>query len=681
MSGSNSGPVDAFATANFIPLDSSGSASNKNKQKNKPKKLKGKKKSKSAGNTPVKGQSPTRSSAEGLKRRKSNGNGNGNGKDKQAANNSASKKNKKKQKKNNNNNNTKNVEKDRHSAIQTLQTKVLSKLASMARLNNKDKEIVNNKENKSGPAENQFDVLQNLPSSGHYAQAPESSGPASTPDSEYEPELPEDAGSSYVTLEDSDGGYDLAEHFEETNHIERQAQTVNQMQVENHGNDTLRIQSPISIASSESIQLYDEETDKESFTNLSKPIDSKAETAVKDDDGFIAFELSDNENSITETENTGDSGQDNGTRPEKRKRGILSKIAGALKIEPRGQKRRREEEEDLQTTAPWTIGRDYSREGEVSMWLHKELLDFVESVSPTDVQIELRASTVDRIQKCVKSLWSDATLCVFGSYATNLYLPDSDIDLVIISEDQRYDTRSSLYQLANALKSAQIAVTVEVIASARVPIIKFKDRKSGISVDISFERYGGVVAADTIMHWVVERPGLRELVIIIKYFLAKRELNSVPDGGLGGFAVVCLVLSFLQMHPKVASGDILPEENLGVLLIQFFELYGKNFNYDNVGIFVKGNGSYFDKNLDHQLQIRGGKYSLVIRDPNDETNNISRSTYNLRNIRRAFAGAYDILTTQCYEMDALSRRQWVNKSLLASILYIRDDRNVALRYE
>ena len=35
--------------------------------------------------------------------------------------------------------------------------------------------------------------------------------------------------------------------------------------------------------------------------------------------------------------------------------------------------------------------------------------------------------------------------------------------------------------------------------------------------------------------------------------------------------------------------------NLGVLLIEFFELYGKKFNYNNVGIRLVGSGSYFHK--------------------------------------------------------------------------------------
>ncbi|KAK9237575.1 hypothetical protein V1525DRAFT_403582 [Lipomyces kononenkoae] len=399
-----------------------------------------------------------------------------------------------------------------------------------------------------------------------------------------------------------------------------------------------------------------------------------------EDNSFIAFDFSDEDQDDEAGSEKGDAEDTNGDEIDgkHRKRGILAKVAGALKIGNNRGKKRKREEEDISVIAPWTVGRNYSHEPEVTTWLHKEVLDFIDFVSPDDEQVERRAATVDRVQKCVKGLWSDATVCVFGSYATNLYLPDSDIDIVIVSDSGQYDNRSTLYQLANALKSSKIAINVEVIAKARVPIIKYTDRVSMVNVDISFERYGGVVAANTILHWVAARPGLREVVMVIKYFLAKRDLNSVPNGGLGGYAVVCMVLSFLQMHPKIASGEILPEENLGVLLIQFLELYGKNFNYDVVGISVTGNGSYFDKNRDKVLESRN-RYSLAIRDPNDPTNNISRGTYNLRNIRRAFGGAYDILTTQCYEMDGLSRRKWVGKSLLSSILYIEDRASMSYR--
>ncbi len=104
--------------------------------------------------------------------------------------------------------------------------------------------------------------------------------------------------------------------------------------------------------------------------------------------------------------------------------------------------------------------------------------------------------------------------------------------------------------------------------------------------------------------------------MITKIFLSDRNLNEVYTGGLGSYAIVCLAVSFLQMHPKIRNGEIDPEENLGVLLIEFFELYGKRFNYDEVGISLSDGGTYFSKqtrgwHADYKRNI------LSVEDPAD----------------------------------------------------------------
>ena len=53
------------------------------------------------------------------------------------------------------------------------------------------------------------------------------------------------------------------------------------------------------------------------------------------------------------------------------------------------------------------------------------------------------------------------------------------------------------------------------------------------------------------------------------------------------------IFDCLQHHPRTAGRTL--KNNLGVLLIEFFELYGRNFNYTNVGIRVKDDGTYFSK--------------------------------------------------------------------------------------
>lgn len=53
------------------------------------------------------------------------------------------------------------------------------------------------------------------------------------------------------------------------------------------------------------------------------------------------------------------------------------------------------------------------------------------------------------------------------------------------------------------------------------------------------------------------------------------------------------VMTRLQLHPRPER--LRQPHNLGVLLIEFFELYGRKFNYVKTAIRVKSGGCYVSK--------------------------------------------------------------------------------------
>lgn len=136
--------------------------------------------------------------------------------------------------------------------------------------------------------------------------------------------------------------------------------------------------------------------------------------------------------------------------------------------------------------------------------------------------------------------------------------------------------------------------SVNVIASAKVPIVKFVDRLTGIRVDVSFENDTGLMANRTFEAWKIQFPAMPMLVTIVKQFLMMRGLNEVQYGGLGGFSVTCLVVSLLQNMPRVQSGVMAPEQNLGETLLEFLDFYGNQLDTTRVGITMDPPG-YFDK--------------------------------------------------------------------------------------
>jgi predicted nucleotidyltransferase len=53
-------------------------------------------------------------------------------------------------------------------------------------------------------------------------------------------------------------------------------------------------------------------------------------------------------------------------------------------------------------------------------------------MSPTPEEHALRQNVVERIRNVVLKLWPESRVEIFGSFRTGLYLPTSDIDLVVI---------------------------------------------------------------------------------------------------------------------------------------------------------------------------------------------------------------------------------------------------------
>ncbi|KAJ7598849.1 hypothetical protein C8J56DRAFT_1157921 [Mycena floridula] len=330
---------------------------------------------------------------------------------------------------------------------------------------------------------------------------------------------------------------------------------------------------------------------------------------------------------------------------------------------------------NTQRSSPWLAGLDLRDCASVSEVFHREVEAFSDWISPTPVEDELRALTVLRIARAVVQAFPDAQVLAFGSYETKLYLPLGDIDLVVMSKSMGWNDKHSVLQaLASAIKRSGITNKVTVIAKARVPLVKFVTTLGNLKVDMSYNQPSGLVGGKIVNGFLKDmqsNKALRSLVLIVKAFLSQRSMNEVYTGGLGSYSIVCLVVSFLQLHPKIRSGEIDPEKNLGVLTMEFFELYGCYFNYEGVGISVRDGGSYFSKRQRGWFDF-AKPLGLSIEDPADISNDVSSGSYGFPRVRATFAGAFSILSTTAYRnaklLNSSRRRSSHELGILASIL-------------
>lgn len=161
-------------------------------------------------------------------------------------------------------------------------------------------------------------------------------------------------------------------------------------------------------------------------------------------------------------------------------------------------------------------------------------------------ELQSRTAAVDRIRSVVLSIWPRASVEVFGSFATGLYLPTSDVDLVVLSSGAE-DIPNALRALASKLSKKNLATEVQVIAKARVPIIKFVDRESKFNFDISFDMPTGPKVARYVGDLVESLPQLRHLMLVIKVRGRGRGMESLKNISstktsqrVGGRSICCV---------------------------------------------------------------------------------------------------------------------------------------------
>jgi non-canonical poly(A) RNA polymerase PAPD5/7 len=180
--------------------------------------------------------------------------------------------------------------------------------------------------------------------------------------------------------------------------------------------------------------------------------------------------------------------------------------------------------------------------------LDQEIMDFVRYIQPTEAEINMRKLALWRLDQLVKAIFKDSKLYSFGSYAYDLFLPHSDIDVVVVSEYAFVP--NCLSTLESELINYGIGKNITVISNSKVPIVKYTDTITNFQFDVSFNILNGVQSVSIVKRMldetVIGKPA-KSLVYVLKQFLMQRNLNEVFTGGIGSYSLLCMIISFLKV--------------------------------------------------------------------------------------------------------------------------------------
>jgi len=157
-----------------------------------------------------------------------------------------------------------------------------------------------------------------------------------------------------------------------------------------------------------------------------------------------------------------------------------------------------------------------------------------------------------KIQKAVTAeLGKNAKIEIFGSVAMNLSTINSDIDLVITNVDM--PVKKALRLISKHLRKPRINGIITNVFRARVPIVKFKDKKNGVECDIKISGHDDHRLKTAYVRCCVSLDSrVKPLILSLKSWAKNRKIGDASQGTLNSLGHTCLVLQFLQiMNPPI----------------------------------------------------------------------------------------------------------------------------------
>ena len=165
--------------------------------------------------------------------------------------------------------------------------------------------------------------------------------------------------------------------------------------------------------------------------------------------------------------------------------------------------------------------------------LQRDLLDFNDYVKEKLKSINLKIiDLIKLIQDSVnESIGKEYEVKLYGSHATNLCLPWSDLDVVICKRDNTIgNSYTPLYDLFKNLQNKNYFKNINYIGATTVPLIKIKTNGNfGVaSVDISLQdnNHYGIQCVSLVNFLIQKYPVLTPMVLALKHILKQANLND-----------------------------------------------------------------------------------------------------------------------------------------------------------
>lgn len=193
--------------------------------------------------------------------------------------------------------------------------------------------------------------------------------------------------------------------------------------------------------------------------------------------------------------------------------------------------------------------------------------DFMLKIAPVCQSVK------DHIKNAAVHIFNSKDICarIYGSMATSLALPESDLDIVLsgLQVFDRAEVVEAIKKLANGLSKQSYVVSCKSITTAKMPVIKLGvnlerlnrgevQRELRVDVVVQSREDRTAVAHPVMSAWWIARhvrdvPHFQPVVLVLKRLVKAKGLDRPFAGDPSSYILSLMVSAFLNTEEKCAS--------------------------------------------------------------------------------------------------------------------------------
>ncbi|KAL5961158.1 Poly A RNA polymerase GLD2 [Taenia solium] len=315
--------------------------------------------------------------------------------------------------------------------------------------------------------------------------------------------------------------------------------------------------------------------------------------------------------------------------------------------------------------------------------LSAQIEQFFQRSCQASETLEKKMEISNNLQSVISRNFPNSKLFIVGSSISGFGFDRGDLDLCLVVMEEALESREYACTVLSEVRPLLLdygSVKNCRLIPARVPILKFRDRQSGIACDMGVNNVSGIYNTHLLAMYARVDSRLPPLGVFVKHWALRMRIHGADRGRLNTCALLLMVIQYLQcgcsppvlpnlqsLYPLTFDGECPVDEldmdlqlpwdglcsvnrsTLGELFTGFIAYYA-DFEFDQWAISVRcGQPFPIDEVPSWFATFRGrrgrGKYRIFIEEPYRK-DNVARSIYRkdvVETIQRAFKRTNEFL--------------------------------------